>query len=269
MQFGDRYIEAQEPVLYFDNVNMSLLTEQNRPIMARGGWENTPRVIWDERREVEFQMVDGVMSNVGMSILFSANVLARKENEPLYIHMKEGPKQCSFSNVIDLKHWPIEYPTKKTFIFDYDRAAIQQKLYGRKYRTNLEIEEKEDYPRLQIFEDKNLSKPVDNSRKFVIDYYYKYEDEALIYSVEKDRFNGLFTLEAKFYSKDENEGKNYTNVLFMPKVRVASSINLRLGERADPAAATFNIIGLPETVGDRKNLILEITRLNEDIDADI
>jgi hypothetical protein len=27
MQFGNRYIEAEEPVLYFDNINMSLLTE--------------------------------------------------------------------------------------------------------------------------------------------------------------------------------------------------------------------------------------------------
>ena len=27
MQFGSRYIEADEPVLYFNNVNMSLLTE--------------------------------------------------------------------------------------------------------------------------------------------------------------------------------------------------------------------------------------------------
>ena len=74
MQFGDRYIEADEPVLYFDNVNMSLLTEQNRPIFARGGWVNMPHVIWEERQEVQFQMIEGVMSSVGMSILMSANV---------------------------------------------------------------------------------------------------------------------------------------------------------------------------------------------------
>jgi len=84
--------------------------------------------------------------------------------------------------------------------------------------------------------------------------------------VQKERFNGLFTLEAKFYSKDENEGINHTNVLWMPKVRVVSNINLRLGERADPTVSTFNIIGLPETVADTKNLIMEITRLDEDID---
>ena len=269
MYFGSRYIEADEPVLYFDDINMSLITEQNRPVFARGGWQNMPRVIWDERSEVSFQLTDGVMSSVGMSILLGSNVISEKDKQPLYIHMKEGPKPCSFNNVLDLKHWPVEYPIKKTFIFTNENNMIQKKIYGRKYRTNLQIEEKEDYPRLEIFSDKNYEKPITNGGNFVIDYYYKYEDEALIYSVQKERFNGLFTLEAKFYSKDENEGNNYTNVLFMPKVRIVSDINLRLGERADPTVSTFNIIGLPETVGDQKNLIMEITRLGEDIDADI
>ena len=183
--------------------------------------------------------------------------------------MKEGPKLCSFNNVLDLKHWPVEYPERKSFIFHYERDAIQEKVYGRKYRTNLEVEEKNDYPRIAIFSDKNCQNPIINGGNFVIDYYYKYEDEALIYSVEKERFNGLFTLEGKFYSKDENEGQNYTNVLYMPKVRIVSNINLRLGERADPTVSTFNVIGLPETVGNQKNLIMEITRLGQDIDADI
>jgi len=55
----------------------------------------------------------------------------------------------------------------------------------------------------------------------------------------------------------------------MPKVRVVSNINLRLGERADPTVSTFTVIGLPETVGDNKNLIMQITRLGQDIDSDI
>ena len=277
MQVGSRFIEADEPVLYFDNVNMSLLTEQNRPIFARGGWANMPRVIWDERSEVQFQMIEGVMSSVGMGILLSSNVLSREEEKPLYINIKEGPLEFSMNNVVQLKHWPIHYPEKKMFIFEYERKAIQQKLYCKEYISqsdqeklqNGQIEKKDIVPRIAIFKDKECLIPAENNRKYVIDYYYKYEKDALIYSVQKERFNGLFTLEAKFYSKDENEGINYTNVLYMPKVRIVSNINLRLGERADPTVSTFNIIGLPETVGDYKNLIMDITRLEEDIDADI
>ena len=279
MQFGNRRIEADEPVLYFDDINMSLLTEQNQPVFARGGYENMPRVIWDERSEVQFQMTDGVMSSVGMSILLSANVLSEQDKNPLYISMKEGPlspvytykKEVNGVEIdfpcIELRHRPIGYPTKKIFIFEYSRNAIQKKCYGEWVQVTDGYDNVHDC--LALSYDKNLSDPVKKSREFVVDYYYQYEDEALIYSVEKERFNGLFTLEAKFYSKDENEGRNQTNVLYMPKVRIVSNINLRLGERADPTVSTFGIIGLPETVGDQKNLIMEITRLGEDIDADI
>ena len=278
MQFGDRHIEEQEPVLFFDNISMSTLTEQNHPVFARGGFGNLPRVIWDDRSEVQFQMIQGVMSSAGMGILLSANVLQKEEGTPMYIHMKEGPMELSTLPVIinneekqvpyfTLKYKPVFYPEKKIFIFDCDRKAIQQKLYG---RINKQISPYGDeIYRLEIYQDKNLEIPAEKGRKYAVDYYYKYEDKALIYSVQKERFNGLFTLEAKFYSKDENEGQNYTNVLYMPKVRIVSNINLRLGERADPTVSTFNIIGLPETVGEYKNLIMDITRLNIDIDADI
>lgn len=270
MRFGDREIESDEPILYFDNVQMGLLSEQNSPIFARGGWANMPRVIWDNRQEVQFQMVDGVMSSVGMSILLSANVLARQENQPMYVHKIEGPFEIAENAYIYPQHWPVHSDIKKTFIFDFDRTAIQKKIYGKLMHGITDpFNTEEEIPCVQLFEDKKCTIPADNSRKYLIDYYYEYEGEALLYSVQKERFNGLFTLEAKFYSKDENEGQNYTNILYMPKVRIVSNINLRLGERADPTVSTFNIIGLPETVGDQKNLIMEITRLGQDIDADI
>lgn len=270
MQFGDRYIEAQEPVLYFENIQMSLLSEQNHPIMARGGFGNMPRVIWDERGEVTFQMVEGVMSAVGMSILLSANVVSKKETEPTYVHQIDGPFELTPEGYIYPKYWPVASDIRKTFIFDYDRDTIQKKIYGKIISDKKDpFDDTNTIPCIQLFQDKKCETLADNSRKYLIDYYYEYEKEALIYSVQKDRFNGLFTLEAKFYSKDENEGHNYTNILYMPKVRIVSNINLQLGERANPTVSTFNIIGLPETVGETRNLIMEITRLGEAIDGDI
>ena len=90
MQFGDRQIEAGEPVLYFEDIKISTLSEQTRQIMARGGWGNMPRVVWDDRTEVEFVLNEGVMSNVGMGILFGANVLTN-EDKHVYISKREGP----------------------------------------------------------------------------------------------------------------------------------------------------------------------------------
>ena len=55
----------------------------------------------------------------------------------------------------------------------------------------------------------------------------------------------------------------------MPKVRVVSDINLRLGERADPTVSVFNIIAMPDRAEESENLLMKIVRLDEDIDADI
>ena len=273
MKFGNRYIEEGEPVLYFENVNMSTLTERNSAIFARGGWANQPRVTWEDRSEVVFQMTEGVMSSVGMGILLSANVTSPEQEQPIAVNKREGPYEIIELTIDNKKeqgfyiqHKPIMYPKKKVFIMEYSRKAAQQKVYGKLIERDTPFGIKYF---ISVYQDKDLTIPVDINKEYVVDYYYEYGDEALIYTIQKERFNGLFTLEAKFYSKDENEGINYTNILYMPKVRVVSNINLRLGERADPTVSTFNIIGLPENVGSSKDLIVEMTRLSQDIDTDV
>ena len=274
MRFGNRQIEIGEPVLYFENISMSVLSERNSPIMARGGWSNLPRVIWEDRSEVTFSLVEGVMSSVSMGILLSADVTTEAEQDkPLSIPKREGPFQLvekvvddKTYNVLYIMNKPILYPQKKIFIFEYARDVAQKKVYGK----ILDVDDPLGRTCMAIYEDKDLQIDADIDKEYLVDYYYEYGDKALIYTVQKERFNGLFTLEGKFYSKDENEGLNYTNLIYMPKVRVVSDINLRLGERADPTVSTFNIIGLPENMANNKNgLILEITRLNSDEDGDI
>ena len=262
MQFGERKIEAGEPVLYFEDVKISVLSEQSKQIMARGGWGNLPHVVWDDRSEVQFILNEGVMSNVGMGILLGAKVLSN-DDKSIYLSKREGPFEIVDLNVNNqilhgfyIEQLPYIDKEHKAFIFEFDRKAIQKKVMGNLYVRDTEVGK-------QYFV--YLEDSADLEQQYLIDYYYEYKDEALHYVLQQERFNGLFSLEGKFYSKDENEGKNYTNVLYMPKVRVASNINLRLGERADPTVSTFNIIGLPETVGDYKNLIVEFTRLGEDV----
>lgn len=269
MVFGSRRLEAGEPVLYFEKVNMSTLSERNSPIMARGGWSNLPRVIWEDRSEVRFSLTEGVVSSISLGILLSAVMKEPEKDEPILIPMREGPFYPDEGKVF-LTHEPIMYPKKKIFIYEYDREVAQKKIYGQRLEEEDTYDDFMDKEQkcLKLYQDKECTIPADESKKYIVDYYYQYTDEALVYTIEKERFNGLFTLEGKFYSKDENDGLNYTNLIYMPKVRIVSDINLRLGERADPTTSVFNIIGLPETVSNsRKGLILEITHLNRDIDA--
>lgn len=277
MQFGSRYIEENEPVLYFKNISIAMLTEHNNPTFARGGWANMPRVIWDERSEIQFSMMEGVMSQISMGVLLSANVTTPSQEKPLEVHKVEGPYDLTELTIDNeqvrgfyLAHNPIRYPEKKIFLFEHARDVVQKKVYGKIYERQDPFDSNRKMYFMAVYEDKDLTVPADMQKQYVVDYYYEYGEEALIYTIQKERFNGLFTLEGKFYAKDENDGLNYTNLIYMPKVRVVSNIGLRLGERADPAVSTFNIIGLPENIGGSKNtLIVEITRLGTDIDGNI
>lgn len=274
MRFGERYIEADEPVLYFENISISMLSEQSKEVYARGGWLNQPKVIWQDRSEVRFQMSEGVVSQFGFGILLGAKAVLKGIDKPILMHKTEGPFDFPIGEErprIYLEHWPVDVNQKKTFIFEYTRDAIQKKIYGKRiYGEHHDpFQPDVETPCVELYEDKELIKLADTNNQYIVDYYYEYGKEAISYTLQKERFNGLFSLEGKFYSKDENEGQNYTNILYMPKVRIVSDINLRLGERADPTVSAFDIIGLPETVGDDKDLIVEIQHLGEDLDADI
>ena len=259
MQFGARKLEEGEPVLYFENIEMSMLSEKSKPVMARGGWSNLPRVIWEDRSEVVFTLREGVMSSISMGILLSANMTQKIEGETLMVPKREGPFTLDSENCFELEHWPILPPTKKVFIYEYERDVAQKKVYGDIISEKVNFLG-ERVPRIQV-------RDADATKNYIVDYYYEYKDEALIYLIQKERFNGLFTLEGKFYSKDENDGLDYTNLIYMPRVRVVSDINLRLGERADPTTSVFNIVGMPEKTEESDNLVVKVMHLGKDIDA--
>ena len=73
--FGNRVLEPGEPVLYFDNVQIGLLSEQVTPVMARGGWGNEPLVIWEDRKETMFSFTNGTLNAVSFNLLLNDNML--------------------------------------------------------------------------------------------------------------------------------------------------------------------------------------------------
>lgn len=251
MRFGERMIAKGEPVLYFQNVTMAALNEQDRPIMARGGWGNMPHVIWDDRSEMTFTLSEGVMTSIGMGILTSARMLSNPDKNVIYLPDVEGPFDLDTSYSFKLKNAPTFEKGHQAFCYEYERDVPQKKMEYEVSGKNV------------------IVKNGDRSKQYIFDYYYEYGDNALIYLIEKERFNGTFILEAKFYTKDENDGLNYTNIITMPKVRVVSDINLRLGERADPTVSVFNIIAMPEMTKESRNMLMKIVRLDKDLDADI
>ena len=178
MHFGSRYIEEGEPVLYFENISVSMLSEQNAPIMARGGWANLPRVIWENRSEVQFTMSEGVLSAVSMGILLSANVGENKPEKPLLAPKREGPFYLNSNHRLYLEHWPVGLDKKKTFIFEFDRDVAQKKVYGKRiYGVPDPFDGSENRPCVEVYEDKELQILADTDKQYIVDYYYEYKKD--------------------------------------------------------------------------------------------
>lgn len=249
MSFGARRVEEGEPVLYFDHIAMSTLTEMSTPIIARGGWGNMPRVIWEDRSEITFSMTEGVMNSTGLGILLSAKMLERGKRDVLCIPRKEGPFLLNEDNGHYCDYFPSK--EKKMFCYRFMDGVIQERVPITTYGKKIIVDNGEQ------------------DSEYLLDYYFEYGDESILYLIEKERFMGTFTLEGKFYTKDEVYGKNITNVLTMPKVRIVSGINLRLGERAEPTTSVFNVIAAPVKTEESNDELMRIVRLSEDIDADI
>ena len=83
--------------------------------------------------------------------------------------------------------------------------------------------------------------------------------------VKNDSMDFL-SLEARYYSKGES-GTEYTNIIYVPKVKVLSDISLRVGENvAGPTLSTFNIVALAEKI-DGESVVMRMLQLEEDVDG--
>ena len=240
---GPYVFEPGEPVLYFKNIQIALLSENTQVVAARGGYLNQPRVIWEDRSDTTFQFSNGTLNPISLNLLLEANMLQRLD--PI-IPMQE------IVEVVDGKAYLSQEmdKTKKRFYKVFDAENIQ-------HNKKIEVESEEG--NLVIFKNRTLNTTI------VADYYFKPKKQPITYTMNRERKANLYTLEATFYLKDENDGLLHTGVLEMPKVYIMSNINLRMGERADPTVGTFRIVAMPENTDGYDSMVCRVTYLDEDI----
>ena len=244
--YGRNY-EAGEPVLYFENIQIAQLSEGAQVVAAKGGFMNRSRVIWENREDTMFVFSNGTLNIHSLNMLLEANVVRR---EAVGVPIKEV---LTIENGRALlTHVPLA--DKKKFCFTYDLNNIQQKVKD----FTIEIEDNNQNAYLVVNESYE-------GKMLLLDYYFDPESTAVHYTMSRERRPNLYTLEATFYLKDENDGLLHTGLLEMPKVYIMSNVNLRMGERADPTVGTFRIMAMPENMDGYDELVYKITYLDEDI----
>lgn len=239
---GPYSFEPGEPVLSFENIQVALLSENTKVIAARGGFLNQPRVIWEDRSDVTFQFANGTLNAISLNMLLEANIL---QQQTICVPIQEII-ELDENGVGYLTHAPLQ--TKQRFYKPYEYGNIQPKKM-RPIEDNQKLSFGREYAGTTI----------------VADYYFLPKEPPIIYTMSRERKNNLYSLEATFYLKDENDGLLHSGILEMPKVYIMSNINLRMGERADPTVGTFKIVAMPETAEGYDSMVCRITFLDEDI----
>lgn len=240
---GPYTFEPGEPVLYFKNIQIALLSENTQVVAARGGFLNQPRVVWEDRSDTTFQFSNGTLNPISLNMLLEANMLQQDKH---YVPMQE---------VIELDEAGIGYTShmpdvsKKRYYKIFQAGNIQHNTKLMPIEEGQKLTFGKDYAGLSI----------------VADYYFEPKNQPITYTMNRERKANLYSLEATFYLKDENDGLLHTGILEMPKVYIMSNINLRMGERADPTVGTFRIVAMPENKDSYDSMVCRVTYLEDDI----
>lgn len=242
-KIGPYSFEPGEPVLYFNNIQIALLSENATVVAARGGYLNQPRVIWEDRSDTTFQFSNGTLNPISLNMLLEADMLTQ---DYIYIPKQELIELDEFG-VGYLNHQPVLNKPRFYKVFDVENIQHDEKFHPKEEGLKLTFDTSMRY------------------KTIVADYYFEPKVQPITYTMNRERKAQLYSLEATFYLKDENDGLLHTGVLEMPKVYIMSNINLRMGERADPSVGTFRIVAMPDALGASSDTICRISYIDEDI----
>ena len=261
MILGDKVFEPGEPVLYFKNVQIALLTEDTRVVAAQGGFLNQPRVVWEDRNNTIFQFSNGTLNPISLNLLLEANVL-RREGTSVPHAQFISKDYVKVDEVQGIATFTLKYnidKDKKRFYYTYSYDNLQKPL------TVVSEESNKNGTIVVVKLPDSWNKIDEYDGGIMADYYFVPKKDPIIYSMDRERKSNLYTLEATFYLKDENDGLLHTGILEMPKVYIMSNINLRMGERADPTVGTFRIMAMPDNYDNYDSMVWRMMYLEDDI----
>ena len=246
MRIGDKQIEQEEPIIYLDGAQIFAIGQNIGYRAARGGRSNFAHVVWEQSGDVNFTIQRGVLSPYGYALLTNLNVLDYPVDGTTVLTNTEIVETDN-RGVAYLKYAPIV--DKPKFAYVYRNKLIQDKIAITDITGDC-ITVDQDYANSVI----------------LVDYSHYYGQPVREYRLDRNKFNGYLSLEARYYTKGES-GLERTNILYIPKMKVMSDISLRIGDNvASPTLSTFNIVAMAEKV-DGEYSVMRMLQLDEDVDG--
>lgn len=278
LEIGNKKYDINESILNFKTAEIAQIDEGKKNVQARGGYHNNPLVNWEIDKEMNFAISNGVLSPTSWSLLsnsklkepviksvqYNEELHVIEEGEYCYVDLKYYPNSCNQLMGIqpnpELEPMPMGrrpelmlkplLPSKTKWIFIYD------------IETGKRIRDFEIYRNRIYFKE--------NIRRVEIDYTFNYEDKIRTIEVGNRLLNGFLRLTGKMSVKDEKSGEVTTAILEMPKIKLSSSLSMRLGKNYEQSSVSdFFFVGYPDESRRREEQSLAyVTFLDKELTGD-
>ena len=236
-----RRIEVGETIAQFDRIQLANFVENKKFISANGGFDNRPRVWWEETKEIAVYFTQGVFSREHLALMTNAKLITNEGEAIIPINCREVV-EANERGVAVTKH-PLSEP-----IFVYNNKTGEKITDWRINGNQLVL------PQAYL--------------EVLVDYYYHYDNGYEVISFGNSLTNGYFSLEGKTRVKDDITGQVKTGIIKIPKLKLLSNLSMRLGSDAIPQVGRLDAVAVPTgTRGQKK--VMELIFLNDDIDSDM
>lgn len=278
IKIGTRQFEINEAVLSLKTAAIAQINERIRDITAHGGYHDNPLVNWQIDQETNFTITHGVLSPTSWALLsnsqmknpriksvnYSENLKAIEDDIYCYVELKYEPN--AHGDVIGAQEnpnfEPHEMGRRQELMLKPLPPSQEKWIFCYNLETGCPIKDFEIYGN-KIFFKKSY-------REIMVDYTFDYEDKIKVIEVGNRLFEGFLRLDAKMSFKDEKSGEVSTVLLELPKIKLSSSLSMRLGKNYDSSVVSdFSFTAYPsENIRKDKTYVSRITFLETELSGD-
>lgn len=239
IEIGKRKIESGEVIAAFDKISLANLQEQRTWTSANGGYHNVPHVFWETSKNVDLVFTQGVFNEDQFSLMYNAKLI--ESTDPVVSVTYQEKLESNDLGLIFLTY----QPNNKVYIYDVDN--------GLKILTSENSQEI------------NIGIP---DKEVLVSYEFNHASDSNIVKIGDSLINGFLSLEGTVRVKDDDSGAIRTGIIKIPRLKLMSSLSMRLGAKASPLMGTVNATGYP--VGPRgSEYLMEIIFLDSNIYSDL
>lgn len=278
IKIGTRQFEINEAILSLKTAEIAQVNERIKDVTAHGGYHDNPLVNWQIDQETSFAITHGILSPTSWALLsnsqmknpriksvnYSEDLKTIEDDVYCYIELKYKPN--AHGDVIGAQEnpnfEPHEMGRRQELMLKPLPPSKEKWIFCYNLETGCPIKD------FEIYENKVFFKK--SYKEIMVDYTFDYEDKIKVIEVGNRLFEGFLRLDAKMSFKDEESGEVSTVLLELPKIKLSSSLSMRLGKNYDSSIVSdFQFTAYPsEDVRKDKTYVSKITFLETELSGD-